>query len=773
MSIMGISVLSSYRGGCNFETVGLSRAIVAEYFPGMISRISGIGIFGIEAKIKELHKKAFQKNVSILPIGGIYKYRKNGENHQYQGQLIHMLQHAVATNSYETYKKYAQGIYNLPTINLRDLLAFKNLGKRVNINEVESVESLRKRFGSGSMSHGALSAEAHETLAIAMNRIGAASCSGEGGEDPKRFVKMKNGDSANSSVKQIASARFGVTIEYLNNCNEIEIKIAQGAKPGEGGQLPGFKVSKEIAKLRLSTPGVTLISPPPHHDIYSIEDLAQLIYDLKQINPDARVGVKLVASTGVGTIAAGVAKAKADVILISGHSGGTGASPQTSIKHVGIPWEMGLTEANQILTLNGLRHQVTLRTDGGIKTGRDVVIAAMMGAEEFGIGTTSLVAMGCIMVRQCHSNTCPVGVCTQDLNLRKKFTGTPEKVVNLFTFIAEEVREILAELGFKNLNEIIGRTDLLRQVSIGTSNLDDLDLNPLLVQADPGKNKRYCESNLINKVPSTLDEKIYDDIKNSIAQENKIKSSYEIKNTHRAVGTRLSHYIFKKFGNKGIEENMVEINLSGSAGQSLGAFGIKGLKLNVTGDANDYVGKGLSGATVVVKPPVGSNLVSNENTIIGNTVLYGATSGKLFAAGQSGERFAVRNSGAEAVIEGCGSNGCEYMTGGTVIILGKVGDNFAAGMTGGIAFIYDPNQEFENYVNPNSVIWQMPETDYWKNYLKKLISEHYEATQSKIASKILENYNDEVKNFKQVCPKEMINKLLNPLSLKTKISKAV
>ena len=768
MSKMGISVLSAYRGGCNFETVGLSRAIVAEYFPGMISRISGIGIFGIEAKIKELHKKAFQKNVSILPIGGIYKYRKNGENHQYQGQLIHMLQHAVSTNSYEIYKKYVQGIYNLPTINLRDLLAFKKLGKRININEVESVDSLRKRFGSGSMSHGALSAEAHETLAIAMNRIGAASCSGEGGEDPKRFVKMKNGDSANSRVKQIASARFGVTVAYLNNCNEIEIKIAQGAKPGEGGQLPGFKVSKEIAKLRLSTPGVTLISPPPHHDIYSIEDLAQLIYDLKQTNPKARVGVKLVASTGVGTIAAGVAKAKADVILISGHSGGTGASPQTSIKHVGIPWEMGLTEVNQILTLNNLRHQVTLRTDGGIKTGRDVMMAAMMGAEEFGIGTTSLVAMGCIMVRQCHSNTCPVGVCTQDLNLRKKFTGTPEKVVNLFTFIAEEVREILAELGFKNLNEIIGRTDLLRQVSIGTSNLDDLDLNPLLVQADPGKNKRYCESNLINKVPSTLDEKIYDDIKNSIAQENKIKSSYEIKNTHRAVGTRLSHYIFKKFGNKGIEENMVEINLSGSAGQSLGAFGIKGLKLNVTGDANDYVGKGLSGATVVVKPPVGSNLVSNENTIIGNTVLYGATSGKLFAAGQSGERFAVRNSGAEAVIEGCGSNGCEYMTGGTVIILGKVGDNFAAGMTGGIAFIYDPNQEFENYVNLNSVIWQMPETDYWKNYLKKLISEHYEATQSKIASKILENYNDEVKNFKQVCPKEMLGKLSNPLSLKNR-----
>jgi glutamate synthase (NADPH/NADH) large chain len=773
MSKMGISVLSAYRGGCNFETVGLSRAVVAEYFPGMISRISGIGIFGIEKKIKELHKKAFQKNVSILPIGGIYKYRKNGENHQYQGQLIHMLQHAVAVNSYETYKKYVQGIYNLPTINLRDLLVFKRLGKSIDIHEVESVANLRKRFGSGSMSHGALSAEAHETLAIAMNRIDAASCSGEGGEDPKRFIKMKNGDSANSRVKQIASARFGVTVEYLNNCNEIEIKIAQGAKPGEGGQLPGFKVSKEIAKLRYSTPGVTLISPPPHHDIYSIEDLAQLIYDLKQTNPNARVGVKLVASTGVGTIAAGVAKAKADVILISGHSGGTGASPQTSIKHVGIPWEMGLTEVNQILTLNGLRHQVTLRTDGGVKTGRDVVTAAMMGAEEFGIGTTSLVAVGCIMVRQCHSNTCPVGVCTQDLNLRKKFTGTPEKVVNLFSFIAQEVREILAELGFKNLNEIIGRTDLLKQVSLGTSNLDDLDLNPLLVQADPGENKRYCTSNLINKVPSTLDEKIYDDIKNSITEKNKVQSNYNIKNTYRAVGTRLSHYIFKKFGKESIKENTVEINLSGSAGQSLGAFGIKGLKLNVIGDANDYVGKGLSGATIVVKPPLETNLISNDNTIIGNTVLYGATSGKLFAAGQSGERFAVRNSGAEAVVEGCGSNGCEYMTGGIVVILGKIGDNFGAGMTGGMTYVYDPEDEFENYVNPSSVIWQIPETDYWKSYLKNLINQHFEETQSQAAKNILENFDNEIKKFKQICPKEMLSKLSHPLSLAKKISKAV
>jgi len=772
MSKMGISVLSAYRGGCNFEAVGLSRAIIAEYFPGMVSRISGIGIFGIEKKIKELHKKAFQKNVSILPIGGIYKYRKNGETHQYQGQLIHLLQHAVNSNSYDAYKKYTQGIYNLPTINLRDLLDFKKLNQSINIKDVESVIDLRKRFGSGSMSHGALSSEAHETLAIAMSRIGAASCSGEGGEDPKRFIKMKNGDSSNSKVKQIASARFGVTIEYLNNCSEIEIKIAQGAKPGEGGQLPGFKVSKEIAKLRHSTPGVTLISPPPHHDIYSIEDLAQLIYDLKQSNPKARVGVKLVASTGVGTIAAGVAKAKADIILISGHSGGTGASPQTSVKYVGIPWEMGLTEANQILTLNGLRHTVTLRTDGGIKTGRDVVMAAMMGAEEFGIGTTSLVAMGCIMVRQCHSNTCPVGVCTQDESLREKFTGTPEKVVNLFTFIAQEVREILADLGFKTLNEIIGRSDLLKQVSRGTSNLDDLDLSPLLVQADPGQNKRYS-SNLINKVPSNLDEKIYEDLKKFIGKKDKIELNYEIKNTHRAVGTRLSHYIYKNFEKEKIKKNSITINLSGSAGQSLGAFGIVGLKLNVIGDANDYVGKGLSGATIVVKPPLESNLKSDENTIIGNTVLYGATSGKLFAAGQSGERFAVRNSGAESVIEGCDSNGCEYMTGGTVVILGKIGDNFAAGMTGGLAFVYDPKKEFENYVNPSSVIWQIPETEHWKNYLRNLINEHFKETESNISKKILKNFNEEIKNFLQVCPKEMLNKLSNPLSLKIKILKAV
>ena len=478
------------------------------------------------------------------------------------------------------------------------------------------------------------------------------------------------------------------------------------------------------------------------------------------------MSVKLVASSGVGTIAAGVAKAKADIILISGHNGGTGASPQTSVKYVGIPWEMGLTEANQVLTLNNLRHTVTLKTDGGIKTGRDVVIAAMMGAEEFGVATTSLVAMGCIMVRQCHSNTCPVGVCTQDEKLREKFTGTPDKVVNLFRFIAQEVREILANLGFKNLNQIIGRTDLLKQVSKGSPNLDDLDLNPLFVQADPGKNQRYCEKQIINQVPDTLDQKIWPEIENCIDNNVENKKIYNIKNTDRAVGTRISYNIYKKFGNNALKDNFLKINFRGSAGQSFGAFGTKGLKLNLNGDANDYVAKGLSGAIISIKLDDDSKLVSYENTIIGNTVLYGATSGKLFASGQAGERFAVRNSGATSVIEGCDSNGCEYMTGGNIVILGEVGDNFGAGMTGGMAFVYDIKKEFEKRVNPETVIWQRLETDYWKTFLKNLIDEHFKETNSKLSENILNNFDTEIANFFQICPKEMIDKLENPISIK-------
>jgi glutamate synthase (NADPH/NADH) large chain len=766
MSKMGISVVSSYRGGQNFQGLGLSRTLVSEYFPGLESRISGIGIIGIEKMIRNQHEKTFRENIISLPIGGIYKYRYGGETHGYIAKTIHLLQSAVTNDSYDTYKKYSKIVNNLPPIHLRDLLDFKSKRKPIPLEDVESVNEIRKRFGSGSMSLGALSKEAHETLAIAMNRIGGASCSGEGGEDEKRFEPLANGDNASSRVKQIASARFGVTAKYLNNCNEIEIKISQGAKPGEGGQLPGFKVSKYIAQLRHSTPGVTLVSPPPHHDIYSIEDLAQLIYDLKQINPIARVGVKLVAANGVGTIAAGVAKAKADIILISGHNGGTGASPQTSVKYVGLPWEMGLTETNQILTLNNLRHKVVLRTDGGIKTGRDVVIAAMMGADEFGIATTSLVAMGCIMVRQCHSDTCPVGICTQNENLRKKFTGTPEKVVNLFTFVAEEVREILASLGFTNLNEVIGRTDLLAQVSKGSAILDDLDFNPLLVQADPGDNPRYCQDKIRNEVPDTLDQKIIKDVLTLIEKGQKIELSYNIRNTDRTVGARLSSILVTKFKHKEFTEEQIKIKLRGSAGQSLGAFGLKGMTIEVVGDCNDYVGKGLSGATIIARPPRAMKIQTELNTIIGNTVLYGATSGKLFAAGQAGERFAVRNSGATAVVEGCGSNGCEYMTGGYAVILGKIGDNFAAGMTGGMAFIYDPENNFENLVNPSSIVYNSLETDYWKSFLKNLIQEHQSKTKSDHAKQILYDWDVNVSKFVQVCPKEMLDKLEHPISNK-------
>jgi len=764
MSKMGISVMSSYRGGYNFEAVGLSRALVAEYMPGMTSRISGIGLSGIERRVLERHRKARAEHPVVLPIGGLYKYRHGAEVHGFDGPLIHLLQTAVASDSYQLYRKFAEGVRALPPVNLRDLLEMRPLREPAPVEEVESITELRKRFMSGSMSLGALSPEAHETLAIAMNRMGAMSCSGEGGEGPERFHPRSDGDNANSSIKQIASARFGVTAEYLNNCREIEIKIAQGAKPGEGGQLPGFKVSEMIARLRHATPGLTLISPPPHHDIYSIEDLAQLIYDLKQINPEAKVSVKLVAEAGVGTVAAGVAKAKADVILIAGHAGGTGASPQSSIKYAGVPWEMGLAEANQVLTLNRLRHRVKLRADGGIKTGRDVVIAAMLGAEEFGIGTAAMVAMGCILVRQCHSNTCPVGVCTQDPDLRAKFEGTPERVVNLYSFIAEEVREILAALGARSLNEIIGRCDLLSQKSRGSEDLDALDLNPILVQADSGGFPRHSAIEGRNEVPETLDAQMIRDAKPALEGGEKMQLTYTVRNTHRAIGAKLSSMITRKYGMVGLQPGHITVRLRGSCGQSLGAFAVQGLKLEVFGDANDYVGKGLSGGMVVVRPLVSSPLKTHENTIIGNTCLYGATAGKLFAAGQAGERFAVRNSGAETVVEGCGSNGCEYMTGGVTVILGPVGHNFAAGMTGGMAFVYDRDGSFSAEVNDDTVVWQRPETAYWEGVLKGLIEEHARETRSIYAQEILANWRLERARFVQVCPKELLGRLAHPLA---------
>jgi len=764
MSKMGISIVSSYRGGYNFEAIGLSRTLVADLFPTMPSRISGIGFPGIERKVRDRHAEAYRDSAAVLPIGGFYRFRARGEAHAFAPELIHTLQRAVASDSYQTYRRYAEGVRALPPTNLRDLLEIRPLGAPVPIDEVESITDIRRRFLSGSMSLGALSAEAHETLAIAMNRIGAMSCSGEGGEGAERYRPRPDGDNANSTVKQIASGRFGVTAEYLNNCREIEIKIAQGAKPGEGGQLPGFKVTAEIARLRHSTPGVTLISPPPHHDIYSIEDLAQLIYDLKQINPDCRVSVKLVAQAGIGTVAAGVAKAKADVILISGHSGGTGASPQSSIKFAGAPWEMGLSEVNQVLTLNRLRHRVRLRVDGGIRTGRDVVIAAMLGAEEFGIGTTALIAMGCIMVRQCHTNRCPVGVCTQDEALRAKFVGTPERVVNLFSFLADDVREILASLGARRLDEIVGRSDLLEQVSRGSADLDDLDMNPLLAQADPGPYARYCSLKGRNEVPETLDAQMIEDAKPALAEGEKMQLAYNIRNTQRAIGTKLSSMITRRFGMNGLKPGHITVRLRGSAGQSLGAFAVQGLKLEVFGDANDYVGKGLSGGTIVVRPVVSSPLASNENTIIGNTVLYGATAGRLFAAGQAGERFAVRNSGAVAVVEGCGSNGCEYMTGGTVVILGAVGDNFAAGMTGGMAFVYDADGALDDRINPDSVVWRPLASAYWTRVLADLVAEHARETGSRFAARLLDDWEIALPRFRQVCPKEMLDRLDHPLA---------
>jgi glutamate synthase (NADPH/NADH) large chain len=764
MSKMGIGVVSSYRGGYCFEAIGLSRSLVAEFFPGMASRISGIGLSGIKSKIIDMHAKAYDEDVVTLPVGGFYRYRQSGELHAFEGQQVHTLQMAVASDSFSIFKRYAEAVYAMPPIHLRDLLDFRLTSPPVPVDQVESITEIRKRFVTGAMSHGAISREAHETLSIAMNRIGAQSDCGEGGESPERFKTRSNGDNPNSSIKQIASGRFGVTAEYLNNCREIEIKVAQGSKPGEGGQLPGHKVTVEIAGLRHSTPGVMLISPPPHHDIYSIEDLAQLIYDLKQINPDAMVCVKLVARAGIGTIAAGVAKAKADVIMISGHSGGTGASPQSSIKFAGIPWEMGLAEVNQVLILNRLRHRVKLRVDGGIKTGRDVVIAAMLGAEEFGVGTTSLVAMGCILVRQCHSNTCPVGVCTQDPKLREKFTGTPEKVVNLFTFIAEEVAEILASLGSRSINEIIGRTDMLAQVSRGAAHLDDLDLNPILAQPDAGGLARHYDQEGRNEVPDTLDAQMIKDSQHILDAGEKMQLTYRVRNTHRAVGTRISSMITRRYGMTGLAPNHLRVRLRGSAGQSLGAFAVQGLTLEVLGDANDYVGKGLSGGIIVVRPPISSPLESHDNTIIGNTVLYGATAGKLFAAGQAGERFCVRNSGADTVVEGCGSNGCEYMTGGVAVILGPAGANFAAGMNGGMAFVYDPDEELPVRINPDSVIYQRIETDYWEGVVKSLIAEHVEQTSSRFAYRLLNDWNLEVSKFWQVIPKEMLDKFEHPVS---------
>ncbi len=766
MAKMGISVVSSYRGGLNFEAVGLSRAMCAEFFPGMTSRISGIGVVGIQHKAESIHASAFLSQNDVLPIGGFYKARKSGEKHAWEAQTMHLLQSACTRGSYEMWKNYSAKLQANPPIHLRDLLEIKPLGNAISVDEVESITSIRQRFVTPGMSLGALSPEAHKTLNVAMNRIGAKSDSGEGGEDPAHFVPEPNGDNPSAKIKQVASGRFGVTAEYLNHCEELEIKVAQGAKPGEGGQLPGIKVTDLIARLRHSTKGVTLISPPPHHDIYSIEDLAQLIYDLKQINPRCKVTVKLVAASGVGTIAAGVAKADADIILISGHNGGTGASPATSIKFAGLPWEMGLTEAHQVLAMNNLRGRVTLRTDGGLRTGRDIVMAAMLGAEEYGIGTAALIAMGCIMVRQCQSNTCPVGVCTQDEGLREKFTGSADKVVNLITFYAQEVREILASIGARSMNDVIGRADLLSQVSRGSAHLDDLDLNPLLITVDGADQISYDRNKPRNSVPDTLDAKIVVDAARFLQEGEKMQLQYAVKNTSRTIGTRISSHIVTKFGmNNDLQPDHLTIKLQGSAGQALGAFAAPGLKLEVAGEANDYVGKGLSGGLIVVRPAQISPLVASENTIIGNTVLYGATNGYLFASGRAGERFSVRNSGAKTVIEGCGSNGCEYMTGGVAVILGTIGANFGAGMTGGMAYLYDPEGITDLMMNMETLVTCRVTVDHWEKELRNLIQRHADETGSIKATDILRHWQQEVENFVQVCPKEMLVHLPEPLTV--------
>ena len=765
MAKMGISVISSYRGGLNFEAVGLSRSICAEYFPGLTSRISGMGISGIQAKLEDIHAEAFKGDANLLPIGGFYKLRTSGESHAWGPNTMHLMQMACIKGSHELWRKYSKAMRANPPIHLRDLIDIKPLGKPIPLQEVESVTAIRKRFVTPGMSLGALSPEAHKTLNVAMNRIGARSDSGEGGEDPKHSTPEPNGDNPSAKIKQVASGRFGVTAEYLNRCEELEIKIAQGAKPGEGGQLPGMKVTSLIARLRHSTEGVSLISPPPHHDIYSIEDLAQLIYDLKQINPTVKVCVKLVAQSGVGTISAGVAKAKADVILISGHNGGTGASPATSIKYAGLPWEMGLTEAHQVLSLNNLRDRVILRTDGGLRTGRDIVVAAMMGAEEYGIGTAALIAMGCIMVRQCQSNTCPVGVCTQDERLREKFTGTAEKVVNLMTLYAQEVREILANIGVRTLDEVIGRADLLTQVSRGSAYLDDLDLNPMLITVDGSENMKSYRDKHRNEVPDTIDAEIVRDAERFLKDGEKIQLHYAIQNTDRTVGARVSSHIVRNFGMRNsLQPDHLTVKLTGSAGQSLGAFAAPGLKIELSGDANDYVGKGLSGGTIIVRPPMASPLKASENTIVGNTVLYGATDGLFLAAGVAGERFGVRNSGAKAVVEGVGCNGCEYMTGGVVVILGRIGANFAAGMTGGMAYIHDPEGTCSILINRDTVVTCQVTQPHWLAELKDLIKRHALETGSRQALDILQYWETERDNFLQVCPLEMLDKLPYPIS---------
>ena len=759
-SKMGISTIQSYRGAQIFEAIGLDEDLVHGHFSGTPSRINGIGIEEIAQESLIRHRDALgeaSETKDILPGGGFYNWRRRGEFHQINPVMSNTLQDAVRKNSQEKYDEFSKLVNNPANCisTPRSLFEFAE-GYPISIDEVEPTAEIVKRFVTGAMSFGSISIESHQTLAIAMNRIGGRSNSGEGGEDPQRFEKRDNGDWPVSNVKQVASGRFGVTINYLVNCNELQIKVAQGAKPGEGGQLPGNKVSEEIANVRNSTPGVTLISPPPHHDIYSIEDLAQLIFDLKNANPKAKINVKLVAEAGVGTISAGVAKAHADIITIAGHDGGTGAAPLTSIKHAGIPWELGLSEAHQTLMLNHLRGRVRLQTDGQLKTGRDVAVAALLGAEEYGFATIPLIAIGCIMMRKCHLNTCPVGIATQNPELRKKFQGQPEHVINYFFFVAEELRKIMAELGFRKIDEMIGRTDMLKQRSeIKHWKARKVDLSALLYQVSVGEDDtRYCTQEQDHGLEKQLDHQIIAQAKAALEEEKPVKISLPIVNVNRAVGTMLSSQIARKYGGKGLADNTIHCKFNGSAGQSFGAFLAHGVTLELEGDANDYTGKGLSGGRLIVYPPTSSTFKAENNILVGNTVLYGATSGEVFFRGIAGERFAVRNSGADAVVEGVGDHGCEYMTGGKVIVLGGSGKNFAAGMSGGIAYVLDEKGIFEGNCNTEMVDLESVDETEEKIWLRETIERHQQYTGSQRADNLLKNWDEVLAKFVKVMPIE-------------------
>lgn len=768
-SKMGISTLQSYHGAQIFEVLGIDKSVVDAYFCGAVSRIGGLNLDDIAKEALAKHWRSFESSrtpKNLLPEGGIYQWKRRGEGHLWNPQTVHLLQQACRTGDFDTYKKYSALINNQQEhmFTLRGLLDFAKHRTPIAVDEVESASEIMKRFATGAMSFGSISHEAHSTLAIAMNRIGGKSNTGEGGEDEMRYEKLPNGDSMRSAIKQVASARFGVTSNYLTQADEIQIKMAQGAKPGEGGQLPGDKVDEWIAKVRHATPGVGLISPPPHHDIYSIEDLAQLIFDLKNANRKARINVKLVSKAGVGTIAAGVAKAHSDVILIAGYDGGTGASPISSIKHAGLPWELGLAEAHQTLVQNKLRSRVVLQADGQMKTGRDLVIATLLGAEEWGVATAALVAGGCIMMRKCHLNTCPVGVATQDPELRKLFSGKPEDIVHLFQFLAEEMREIMAQLGFRTINEMVGRAQFLKKrervAHWKASKVDFSDL--LYVARNEAGTPLYNTEEQDHGIAMILDWGLLKQAKPALEGKTPVFGTFRVKNTDRTIGTMLSNEISKVYGSEGLPDNTINFKFEGSAGQSFGAFNTKGISFELEGEANDYVGKGLSGAQLAIYPAKESSLTPHENIIIGNVALYGATSGHLFINGMAGERFAVRNSGATAVVEGIGDHGCEYMTGGRALILGETGRNFAAGMSGGIAWVYDIQGTFRINCNQEMVDLDPLETED-ESAIIALLKRHIHLTNSDRATYILNNWTTEKSRFIKVFPREYKNVMLKKL----------